>query len=158
MGAVAVVISLMYLAIQLRVNSKTLKTNGSWNAEMSWAGLNDTAARDPIHSLLCSRSTAPNATLSDFNESEQAQLWFTFLTVFQTTQAQYFMWKDDCLSHEVWSYRLSWFRNYIMLPVVEEHWQQMKSQHLFSSSFIAEVELEKGHAHYVPSIEINRNE
>ncbi len=79
-GAIAVVASLVYLAVQLRVNSKTLKANGSWNAEMGWAGLNGTTAHDPVHSLLASRAAAPDARLDNFDETERAQLWFLHLT------------------------------------------------------------------------------
>ena len=153
-GAIAVVVSLVYLAVQLRVNSKTLKANGSWSAEMSWAGLNANTAHDPVHSLLASRAAAPEARLDDFDETERAQLWFLHLTVFQTTQAEYFMWKDDCLAEEVWMYRLSWFRSYILLPIVGVHWQQMKSQNLLSPTFVTEIELERGQEHYVPSVNI----
>lgn len=151
-SAVAVVISLVYLAIQLRTNSKTMRANGSWSAEMSWADLNDKAAHNPQYSLLATKAVTPDAKLSDFTEAEQAQLWFSFLSVFQTTQAQYFMWKDDCLSEEIWVYRGSWLRSYIVIPLIAEYWQQMKSQNLLSSNFIAEIEQEKGLEHYKPSI------
>lgn len=153
-GAIAVVVSLVYLAVQLRVNSKTLKVNGSWNAEMSWASLNAATARDSGYSLLASRAAAPEARLDDFDEAERAQLWFLHLTVFQTTQAEYYMWKDECLSEEVWKYRLSWFRSYILLPVVGVHWEQMKSQNLLSPTYINEIELERGQEHYMPSVKI----
>jgi hypothetical protein len=152
-GAVAVVISLVYLALQLRTNSRTLRANGSWSAEMSWADLNDKTAHDPEYSLLVSKAASPEANLADFNESEQAQLWFSFLSVFQTTQAQYFMWKDGCLSDEVWNYRSSWFRSYILIPLVGVFWQQTKSQNLLSTDFITEIELERGKEHYVPYVD-----
>ena len=125
---------------------------------MSWAGFNDTLARDPVHSLLASRATAPGARLNDFDEAEQAQLWFHHLTVFQTTQAQYFMWKDDCLSDKVWMYRLSWFRSNMLLPIVEIHWQKMKSQNLLSPNFITEIELERSQKHYMPSVNIESSD
>ena len=153
-GAIAVVASLVYLAVQLRVNSKTLRANGSWSAENSWANMNIATCRDPASSLLASRAAAPEARLDAFDEAERAQLWFLHLAVFQTTQAEYFMWKDDCLSEEVWIYRLSWFRNYILLPVVGAHWQQMRSQNLLSPNFITEIERERGQEHYVPSVNI----
>ena len=147
-SAVAVVASLIYLAVQLRTNSKTIKASAAWDAETIFTGLNNKAAHDPEISILAYRYSSPDARIEDFSDTERTQIWFLLLSVIQATQAQYFMWNEDCLSDEVWNYRVAWLRNFILLPVVRANWEQMKSEYLLSSNFVRVVEIEKGSKPY----------
>ena len=147
-SAVAVVASLIYLAVQLRTNSRTIKASAAWDAETIFAELNSKVAYDTGLSALAYRYSSPEARIEDFDDTERTQIWFILLSVMQATQAQYFMWKEDCLSDEVWNYRLTWLRNFILLPVVSSNWELMKSQHLLSPNFVRLIEKEKGSEAY----------
>ena len=154
-SAVAVVTSLIYLAVQLRTNSRTIKASAAWDAETIFTELNRQAAHDAEISALSFRYSSPEARIEDFDDTERTQIWFILLSVFQATQAQYFMWKEDCLSAEVWSYPLTWLRNFLLLPVVRSNWDQMKSQYLLSPDFILLVEIEKGDEVYSQTVRSN---
>jgi hypothetical protein len=154
-SAVAVVTSLIYLAVQLRTNSRTIKASAAWDAETIFTELNRQAAHDAEISALSFRYSSPEARIEDFNDIERTQIWFILLSVFQATQAQYFMWKEDCLSVEVWSYRLTWLRNFLLLPVVRSNWDQMKSQYLLSPDFVVLVEIEEGGEVYTQTVRSN---
>ena len=154
-SAVAVVASLIYLALQLRTNSRTIKASAAWDAETIFAELNSRVAHDSGLSALAYRYSSPEARIEDFDDTERTQLWFALLGIIQATQAQYFMWKEDCLSDEVWNYRLTWLRNFILLSVVSSNWEQMKSQYLLSPDFVRLVEKEKGGEAYTQVVRSN---
>ena len=155
-SAVAVVVSLVYLAVQLRTNSKTLKASAAWDAETVFADLNIKVALDPEFSAIAMRYNSPDASIDDFTETERSQVWFALASVFQLVQAQYFLWKEGSLPDEVWEYRVAFVRNFILLPVVGANWQQMKPQNILSVEFVNEVELEKGTVFFSQVVESNQ--
>ena len=147
-SAVAVVVSLVYLAIQLRTNSRTLKASAAWDAETIFAELNIKVALDPEFNAIAMRYNSSETSIEDFSEIERSQIWFALASVIQLTQAQYFMWKAGNLPDEIWQYRIAWIRNFILLPVIRANWEQMKSQSVLSDNFVREIELEKGKKFY----------
>lgn len=143
-GAVAVVVSVVYLAIQLKTNTKTMRAGAAWDAEKLYIDLNDNAARDPQFCELVQRATAADGDISDLDNTERVQIYLAILAAVQATQAQYFMWREGNLLEEVWSYRVKWFRDWTMLPVVRVNWEQIRSEQLVSPNFVNEIEREKG--------------
>ncbi len=147
-SALAVVTSLVYLAIQLRINSKTLKASSAWDAEKIFAEANVQSARDPAFSSLARRYMSPDSSIDDFTEDELSQTWFALVSVVQAVQAQYFLWREGSLPDYVWRYRVAFIRNFILLPVVEVNWEQMKTQNILADEFVSEVESQLGTAHF----------
>lgn len=147
-SALAVVVSLVYLGVQLRTNSKTLKASAAWDAETIFAEANIQSARDPEFSALARRYMSPDVSIDDFTEDERSQTWFALTSVIQVVQAQYFLWREGSLPDYVWKYRVAFVRNFILLPVVEANWQQMKSQNILADEFVNEVESQQGTTHF----------
>ena len=76
-SATAVVVSLAYVAIQLRTNTRALKANGAWDSEVVYGNANFEAARDPDFTLLFSRASSASADIADFSEAELKQHIFS---------------------------------------------------------------------------------
>jgi hypothetical protein len=148
LGATGVIISLVYLANQLRSNSRVVRANSAWDAEIHFASANNDNAADPRLASLIQRVMTPGSTIEDLDESDRAQIWFAALAAVQTCQAQYFLKKEGCLPEEIWEYRVAWFRSFILIPVIQSHWTLMKEQNLLARGFIEEIEREKGLAPY----------
>ena len=74
LGGIAVVVSLVYLAIQLRTNTAILKSSSSWDANHTFADLNDLIWQDEEFAELLRRSLSPSFDLSNFDESEKFRL------------------------------------------------------------------------------------
>jgi hypothetical protein len=146
-SALAVVISLAYLAIQLKANTRTIKSTAAQEAEELFIDMNLSVATDPETSALLTRAYQAKG-LDEFSETENYQIRLMVIAWVQATQAQYFMWREGTLLDEVWDYRLKWFRNWIMVPVVKANWEEIKPEHLFSERFIREVEAEQGQAEF----------
>jgi hypothetical protein len=138
-SAVAVVISLVYLAIQLRMNTKALKANAAWDLEVVYGNANVDTARDPIFAALFARANDAHANIADFTEAETAQLYFAVRSALQFAQAQWWLWKNGSLPDELWAYRSRWARNFIEAPVIKTIWQAELQQHVFAEQFTADI-------------------
>ena len=128
-GALAVVASVVYVAVQLRANTRTIRAKAAQEAEELFIGLNVTIATDPDICELFVRLYKAES-LDDFSETENLQIRFIVIAWTQAVQAQYFMWREGTLLDEVWSYRLKWIRNWILVPVIKANWVQIKPEHI----------------------------
>ena len=142
-SALAVIVSVVYVAIQLKANTRTNRAKAAQEAEELFIELNVTAATNPEISNLTVRIYQAKS-LDDFDETENMQIRLLVIAWTQAVQAQYFMWREGTLLDEVWEYRLNWFRNWILVPVMGEIWEESKPENLFSEKFINEVESERG--------------
>ena len=138
-GAIAVIISLVYLALQLRQNTKAMRTSAAWDAEVIWGKSNFEAAHNPESAILMSRGSSENASESDFSETEIAQLYLLVRGCFQVTQAQWWLWKGGSLPDEVWEMRKTWAANFIQAPVVNSIWQGELKQFILTDEFVQDI-------------------
>ena len=146
-SALAVIVSVVYVAIQLKANTKTIKAKAAQEAEELFIGLNVTVATDPKSSELTVKIFQA-MSLDELDETEIMQARLLIIAWSQAVQAQYFMWREGTLLDEVWDYRIKWYRSWILIPVIREIWEQSKPEHLFSEKFINEVESEQGQVEF----------
>lgn len=146
-GAIAVVATLFYLAVQVKQSKEATKANtqsvrgrASWDAEVAWADRNETVAKDSAYADLVQRIFDPVGNLESFTKAERAQVFADTLSVLQRVQAQYFLWQAGVLPDEIWEYRSVWARRYISLPVVGTIWEDLKSEDLLSRAFMNTIE------------------
>ena len=138
-GGIAVVISLVYLALQLRMNTKTLKANAAWDSEVTFGNANLDVARDPLFALLFNRASRADSKPEDFTETETAQLYFVVRSALQIAQAQWWLWRSGILPNELWDYRRRWARLFVEAPVLNPIWQAELEQHVFSEQFVQDI-------------------
>jgi hypothetical protein len=138
-SGIAVVISLVYLALQMRMNTKTLKANAAWDSEITFGNSNADMARDPLYALLISRASRADSKPEDFTEAETAQLYFGVRAALQIAQAQWWLWRSGNLPDELWEYRRRWARLFVEAPVISPIWQAELEQHVFSQQFVQDI-------------------
>ena len=139
-AAVAVVASLIYLAIQTRANSRALKAQAIWNAETIFGELNFNQAADPQLAELVERAFAPHSTIEGFSPSERAQLRLAIRGAIQYNQAQWSLWKEGILPTEVWERRKRFAAGTAALPALRGIWIEEISSHNVAPEFRAEIE------------------
>ena len=135
--AIAVFVTLFYLAIQVRhskqateANTRSLRASASWDSELTFAHRNEKIARDPEFGVLLQRAFETDGDVNSFDASERAQFLMDTLNTIQMVQAQYFMWKEGVLPDQIGEYRSVWARRYVMLPVIGAFWQEFRSTRL----------------------------
>jgi hypothetical protein len=138
-SAIVVIISLMYLALELRQNTRALRSSAAWDAETIWATGNLEAARHPKNALIMSRASSATGRLEDFNETEIAQLYLIFRGCIQIAQAQWWLWKGGSLPDEIWEMRRTWAANFIQPPVLNSIWQTELEQYVLNAEFVKDI-------------------
>ena len=146
-GAIAVVATIFYLVVQVRqskqateANTRAIRGNASWDSEIVFAQRNLGVARDAEHAALVQRIFAPGGDVNSLSEIARAQAVADTLSILQMVQAQYFLWREGSLPDEIWSYRSIWARRYIMLPVVQVIWEDLKKENFLAEVFIDTIE------------------
>ena len=141
LGALAVVVSILYLSIQIRSNTRAMKASASFDATHSWALSNEQA-----HGM-------SDADIADLNASYDANAVPDVLSVpgrfrveafhralFQKLEGQYFLYKFGYLDSDLWRKRSAWAHGVIELPFYRNWWENELKQSVYSDEFIRAVE------------------
>ncbi len=139
LGGIAVIISLIYLIIELRRNTRSVQTAAAWNADVSLAELNEGLSHSPQLSELTMRALDPKTQPEDLTPAEFAQFMLVSRSVLQKYQAQWWLWKRGSLSDEMWQLRRRWAKAFISLPVPGDIWQRESNQHQFANGFMDSI-------------------
>jgi hypothetical protein len=150
-GALAVVVSLLYLALQMRSNSKALRADAAWNAEFTFGVNNSELSRNPEYCGLLARALKPDADASDFTEGEMTQLLFLMRGTWQLIHAQWLSWREGSLPGNIWDLRKRTTRPLLDLPLIREFWENEKKQGMFLDNFVKEIESAQSSLSPIPS-------
>ena len=111
-SAVAVVVTLFYLAYQVKQSNKATETanrlvrsTAAWNADVNLAEINERVAQNQQLSELVMRAHDPETEPEDLTPAEFAQWMILFRGVLQKYQSQWFLWQEGNLPDEMWQMR-----------------------------------------------------
>jgi hypothetical protein len=139
-AAFATLGTLIYLTVQIRQNTKAVKTTSFMESQHFFASLHENLAHDPKLMEIGLNAFDPAKKLSDFTQTEQWTLGMLGRSVMQRTEAQYYLHKNGFLEDEFWEMRRSWLRGWFDLPVWKEWWETERNQGTVTPSFIAAIE------------------
>ncbi len=87
-GAIAVVVSIIYLAVQISSNTKTMRANAGFEATHSWANSNEIFSQfSDDHLMTIVRTFDSTASWDDFSEVERVRISLSFRALFQKLEA-----------------------------------------------------------------------
>lgn len=136
-AVVAIVGSLVFVAIQTHQNGRTLRAQAAWDARASFAEINDMlAGGGPISEASYKAFTAAE-TLSPYERYLMHRLIRGLL---QRAEAQYALYADGILDPEVWRLRRGYVRSLFSNALFNEIWKVEKANSMFTAAFIAEIE------------------
>lgn len=149
-GALGVVISIVFLASQVRSNTRALRAQAAYDANHGWATLNEQlffamyfsgnrhSSRDFTEEAM--RLWAADA---DPEEVSPAQL-FPFGTFWrshlQKLEAQYWLSSHGLLPPEQWKNKASFFAGFLQLPVPRAWWEADRQLGIYSAEFCAALD------------------
>ena len=140
LAAIATLLTLVYLAAQIRQNTRAIKATSFMASQHSVAGVHDYLAQNPDLLELADRAFDPTRPRSDYSDKELLRLGVLGRAMTQRTEAQYYLHKSGFLESDFWEMRRSWLRGWLDLPVWEEWWASERSQGMFSQAFIEDIE------------------
>ena len=137
-AAIAVVVSIGYLAIQIRANTSAMKASASFDATHSWAEHNS-AVLGPLSDelwLSAVRANDPGEPAENFTDLEKLKFAVLNRALFQKLEGQYFLYKHGYLEPGLWQARRRWAQSHLKLPLNREWWNLELGQSIFSEEFI----------------------
>ncbi len=141
-GAAAVVLSIVYLAIQIRRDTTATMASASFDATHSWAQFNEQLLHAPDEVLtLIGRSYRPEAAIEDYSEAEWMRLVILHRTIFQKLEGQYFLFKHGLLDPGVWENRRRVARGILELPIYRAWWENELKNSTYSGEFARAIEM-----------------
>ena len=141
-SALAVVISLIFVGLQLRASTRAQRALAAWQSENSWAQLNFEIAKDPQTAELMEKIQSSQSGQSGPGSLQGTQLrqaQYLIRCLVQHAQSQYFLYREGSLSTEIWHHQRDWLVKFVRLPAVAAILNVEFDQSILSSSFLAEI-------------------
>jgi hypothetical protein len=150
-GAIGVVVSLIYVAIQVKSNTRALKASASFETAHSWATFNEMLVSamlgDPAFQAgedcrlvdIAATFYDPDARPGDLSRNDMVLASMMHRALFQRLEGQYYQFKNGYLEPQIWTQRRAWARGVLDLPLGRAWWEQEVLSSIFSSEFIAAI-------------------
>ena len=153
-SGVAVIVSLVYLAMEVRNNTKALKASAGFDASLQMSELNECLfqamlgdteyqqGRESRFARLVSKIYDLEADVDDVQTSDLIILLFIHRAVFQKIEGEYYLYQHGFLDAARWEARKTWACSYIELPIPKAWWEDEIKQGIFRPEFIAAISSE----------------
>jgi len=138
-SALAVVASLVFVALQLKANTKAQRASSAWQAENAWAQLNFEVARDPQIAVILDHILSSVTGSAPPEGPGARQTKFMIRSLLQHVQSQFFLFREGSLSEESWRHQRSWAVKFVKFPIVEAFLSEEIEQDILSADFRSEV-------------------
>ena len=139
-GAVAVIVSILYLAMQVRDNTRTVRANAGFEAAHSWATTNDVLFQAPKEDLKALMRAFEGEPPDTFSDEERVSISVFMRSVFQKLEGQYFLFKYGSVDEVIWENRRQWGAGLVRTPFFAQWWKIEKSQLIYTAEFIRLIE------------------
>ena len=137
-GSIAVIISLIYLAIQIRSNTEAERTSTYQAVVSDFGALNNTMASTPELSHLFVRAMEDYHQLSSDEKARVSQLFFQCFHYFEN---MFYQNQKGYLDEEVWTGWKRLMLTYHSRPGFQTWWEHRRD--VYSESFAVFLETEK---------------
>lgn len=139
-GAAGVIVSILYLSLQIRANTNATRASASFDALHSWAQTNEHLFGLPVDVLeVQSRALDPRMRLSALSRGESTRLVLLYRSIFQKLEGQYYLFKYGLLEPAIWKQRSRIARGYLEVPWLLAWWENELSTAMFTEEFASAV-------------------
>lgn len=150
-GAIAVVVSLIYLATEVRSNTKALKARAGFDASLHMSELNEVLFQSILGDVefqqggemrltkILDKLYDPTASTDDLSPSDHVFIAFVHRAVFQKIEAEYYLYQHGFLEAAQWDARRSWAGGFINFPIGKAWWESEVEQGIYRPEFVAEI-------------------
>ena len=120
-GAAAVVVSIIYLAVQIKQNSRLVRSSGYQTAVQVANEVMESLSSDPETSRIFERA---QESYDDLSPDELRTARAMFLRVFMYYEAFFYQYKDGVVDPDIWEGRRKMMINLLTMPGVASWWAQ----------------------------------
>ncbi len=140
LGAAAVVITLAYLVVQLRLNTTAIRAQTRSSITDQALAMSNTIISTPelLDAEVKAAATSPIVAGSPVQDKEQRLLFMYCMGWFRVWENHFYQYRLGTFDEsEFLAYRNSW-TEVLQIPLYRETWEQIGSQ--FSPEFVAEID------------------
>ena len=138
-GGIAVLLSLWYLAREVRANTNSMKATAAKDVTRDWADFNQDMSQHPDR-VSINDAFDPSFDAANWTRDEAVAFKYHVRGVLQRFQAEYALAEAGILDAEVWEQHRIYCRAMINIPVFAEWWKTEREQPMFPAAFIEEIE------------------
>jgi hypothetical protein len=138
-GAFGVIASLVFLAVETRKNTTTMKASLSNDVLTASAELNDVIMANPELREAASKSLNPNSAVDDFSTAEKDTVIYLARATLMRYEGVYMLYKQGLVERSVWDSRRALAAGLIQLPIWSEYWKMDKDIGLYTEEFVEAV-------------------
>ena len=138
-GGFAVLATLVYLAIELRDNTRVLKAKSTTDTAVDWSQWNTMMSEHPDR-VLFARSCDPNESLENFDPTEQVTLDFLGRGMMLKWASEFYQYEAGILDAESWKIWLTYCHSFLALPVWAAWWSVEREAPVHPQKFIAAID------------------
>ena len=136
-GATGVIASLLFLALETRKSTLTMRASLSNDVLTATAELNDVLLADPELRRVTSKATDPSMSLDDFSLEEKDAVIYLGRALFMRFEGIYMLYKQGLVELLVWESRRGIAAGLIKLPIWKEYWETEQKIGMFTKEFVA---------------------
>ena len=136
-GGLGVIATLLFLALEVRNNSRILRANAKTAGMESFANYNEMIATDPfIAPLIQAVLRGEGAQLDDV---EMFRFTTAVRALIQRMEAQYFQYVEGLVDEEYWTQRRVWLKGFLDNPALSEWWAREAKSSQVTEQFVRHI-------------------
>jgi hypothetical protein len=139
-GAGGVILSLLFLGLETRKNTKTARASLTNNALTDMATFNDLLATNPETRKIIAKSMRPEIAASDISSEEWEVFIYLARGLLQRIEGMHNLYEEGLMSDQLWTSRLSFLAGILKFPIWQYYWDQEVQNEIYTPNFIAAVE------------------
>ncbi len=124
LGGIAVVVSLLVLAFQIRQNTQAVRVESARASEEAWSVLDLKLGIELEPDLGLKIHTADS--IEEFTNEEILRTQTILRAIWHQLTSEFYLYRDGKLEHRIWERRILWFRGYVSIPVVRYFFEEEK--------------------------------
>ena len=148
LGVIAVVISLVYVAHEVRSNTRAMQASAGFDSAQGMASLNEGLVQATLgdaqyqgggesrFAQVMARVYDPENALADMTLSDQAVIGLINRAVFQRIEGEFYLYEHGFLDPLQWEARSAWARGYLALPIPRAWWEGESKQGVYRPRFV----------------------
>jgi hypothetical protein len=138
-GGFAVLATLIYLIMEVRDNTRTLKAKATTAAVTGWSEFNAMLSQHPER-VVAAQAFLPQGSLDNFDPAEQVTLDFLGRSILHRFLASFFLYEAGIMDAEAWTQQITYCHSFLALPVWAAWWKGESKQPIYSSDFLSAIE------------------
>ena len=135
----AVVISLLYVAYELRSNTRTIRATSAASSQDTVAEWTQALGANSAAAELLARAV-DHGSLGSLTLAESMQVTMVLRSLVQRMESMYFRYEAGLLEERVWAVRRGWLAGFVKTPLVAEWWRVERESSIYTRDFIVHIE------------------